>query len=81
MIDHKPLSAHAHTARSTKGARTGAETCLVLEPEEARALREILAMDLHRLEAEMAGNDWQDLSAAVLAKEALLRRLVGQLSV
>ena len=36
--------------------------------------------DLGLLEAEMAGNDWQDLSEALLAEESLLRRLVGDLS-
>ena len=59
-------------------ALTGAR--ILLGPEEVKMLRDILAKDLHRLEAEMAGNDWQDLSEAVLAEESLLRRLVGDLS-
>jgi len=58
--------------------RTGAR--IVLGPEQVEMLREILVKDLHRLEAEIAGNDWQDLSEAVLAEESLLRRLVGDLS-
>ena len=60
--------------RTPTGAR------LLLGPEEVKMLRGILAKDLHRLEAEMAGNDWQDLSEAVFAEESLLRRLLGDLS-
>ena len=73
-------SLRVRSLRSTAAARKDAGTRIVLAPAEARVLREILSKDLHALEAEVAGNDWQDLGEAVLVKEALLRRLVGDLS-
>jgi hypothetical protein len=81
MMDRKAPIERTRPLRSPRGAHKDAAMRIILAPAEAEVLREILSKNLHIIEAEVAGNDWQDLSEAVLAKEALLRRLVGDLSV
>lgn len=81
MTNRKTPLLPVRGARSPRGAGKHADKLIVLAPAEVRALWEILSRDLHLLETEIAGNDWQDLSDSVLAKEEVLRRLVAELSV
>lgn len=81
MNDRDVFALPSHrTSRGPSGRHKACRVRIELEPAEARVLREVLAKELHRIEAEVAGNDWQDLGEAVLQKEALLRRLVSDLA-
>jgi len=82
MNDRDALAVPSHrTSRDPSGRHKPRRVRLELEPSEALVLREILSKELHRIEAEIAGNVWQDLSESVLQKEALLRRAIRGLAV